>query len=55
MSPKDFKMLGWVEGGWVSEETPAGKKKKPDESSKPSKKKSSNKPTSDDLKTLEDK
>ena len=53
--PKDCKLLGQVEGGWVLEETPAGKKKKPVESPKPSKKKSSSKPTYDDLKTLDDK
>ena len=55
MDPKEVKLLGRVEGGWVPEETPAGKKKRPDESPKPSKKKSSSKPTSDHLKSLDNK
>ena len=49
-----MKMLGRVEGGEVTIETPAGKKKRPDESPKPSKKKSSSEPVSEDLKSLDD-
>ena len=52
-------VLGRVEGekaGKKIESTPAGKKNQPDESKKPTKKKSSSsKPTSDDLKNLDDK
>ena len=55
VDPREVKLLGRVEGGWVTEETAAGKKKRSDESPKPSKKKSSSKPTSEDLKSLDDK
>ena len=51
----EVKLLGRVEGGWVTEETPSGKKKSSDEYLKPSKKKSSSKPTSEDLKSHDNK
>ena len=53
VDPTEVKLLGRVEGGRVTEETPAGKKKRPDESPKPSKMKSNSKPTSYDLKSLD--
>ena len=52
---KEVKLLGRVERERVPEETSVIKKKRPDESPKPSKKKSNSKPTSDDLKSLNDK
>ena len=55
LHPTEVKLLGWVEGGRVNEETSAGKKMRSDESPKHSKKKSSRKPTSEDLKSLDDK
>ena len=54
VSPTEVQLLGRVEGGRVTAETPAGKKRS-DEPPKPSKKKSSSKPTSEDLKSLDDK
>ena len=42
VAPKDVKLIGWIEGGRVMEETSAGKKERTDDSPKPSKKKSSN-------------
>ena len=51
VSPTEVKLLGRVEGGRTS----AGKKKRSDEVSKSSKKKSSSKPTTDNLKSLDDK
>ena len=56
VDPSEGKLLGRVEGAAKTTETPsAGKKKRPDKSPKPSKKKSSSKPTSDDLRSLDDK
>ena len=54
MDPKDWKLIGLVEGGPVLQETPAGKKKKVPEDSPKASKKKTNKPTSDDLKMLND-
>ena len=51
-------VLGPVDGEKVvtkPETTPAGKKKRSDESPKPSKKRSSSKPSTEDLKSLDDK
>ena len=48
VDPTEVKLLGRVERGRVTEETPAGKKNRPDESPKPSKKKSSSKLTAQD-------
>ena len=53
VDPTEVKLLQRVEGGRVTEEIPAGKKKRSDEPSKPSKKKSSSKPASEDLKGLD--
>ena len=48
--------MGRGRSSWkTTETTPAGKKKRSDDSPKPSKKKSSSKPTSDDLRSLDDK
>ena len=55
VDPTEVKLLQRVEGGRVTEEIPAGKKKRSDESPKPSKKKSSSKPASEDLKALDNK
>ena len=57
MDPSKVTLLGRVEGdraGKTTETTPAGKKRS-DDSPKPSQKKSSSKPTSDDLRSLDDK
>ena len=54
VDPKDCKLIGRVGGNRVLEEIPAGKKKLPEDSPEVSKKKVS-KPTSDDLKILDDK
>ena len=58
MDPSEVTLFRWVEGerATSAKSTPARKKKKrPDKSPKPSKKKLNSKPTSDDLKSLDDK
>ena len=40
VDPKDCKLIGWVEGGWLLEQNPAGKKKLPEDSPKAGKGKS---------------
>ena len=58
MDPSEVTLLGQVEGekaGKTTENSSSDKKKRPDEFPKPSKRKSSSKPTSDDLKSLDNK
>ena len=57
MDPSQVSVLGRVDREKVAkpETTPAGKKKRSDESPKPSKRKSSSRPSTDDLKSLDDK
>ena len=58
VDPSEVTLLGRVEGEKAAsvESAPSSKKKKrTDDSPKPSKKKSSSKPTSDDLKSLDEK
>ena len=55
MDPKDWKLIGRVGGGRILEETRAGKNKKVAEDSPEARKKKASKPTSDDLKMLDDK
>ena len=58
VDPSQVNVLGWVDGEKAikkPETTPAGKKKRSDKSPKPSKKWSSCKPSSEDLKCLDEK
>ena len=57
MDPSQVSVLGRVDGEKVTkpETTPAGKKKHSDKSPKPSKRKPSSRPSTDDLKSLDEK